>query len=110
MAYRRKPDDCKRGKKRDGPYKVKKPQMPATSPAPIPGVGEGEASHKRHVTLLKTECRKCNPNKYACRELTQRTFSFHSKELLEKPVSGDNLLSTYLDLQYPDEVYVIAYT
>ena len=59
IAYRRKPDDFKRGKKSDRPYKVKKPQMPTPSPTPIPGVGEDEASHKRHVTVLKAaECKK----------------------------------------------------
>ena len=104
MAYKRKPDDCKRGKKSDGPYKVKRLQMPVTSPAPIPGVGEDEASHKRHVTLLKAECKKSNPNRYSCRELMQRTFSFRRKELLENPISVDNLLSTYPALKYPDEV------
>ena len=101
MAYKRKPDDCKRGKKSDAPYKVKKPQMPATSPA---GVGEDEASHKRHATLLKAECKKQNPNKYSCRELIQRTFSFRRRELLEKPVSVDHLLFSYPALKYPDEV------
>ena len=104
MAYKRKHDHCKRGKKSDAPYKVKKPQMPATSPAPTPGVGEDEASHKRHVTLLKAECKKQSPNKYSCCELMQRIFSLRRWELLEKPVSVDQLLSTYPALKYPDEV------
>ena len=75
--------------------------MPATSPAPIP---EDEASHKRHITLLKAECKKSNPNKYSWWELVHCTFSFHCKELLEKSISVDNLLSTYSALKYPDEV------
>ena len=85
--------------------------MPATSPAPtcIPGVGEDEASNKRHVTLLKAECKKSNPNKYACKKLMQRTFSFRRKELLENPVSVDNLLSTSPALQYPDELIAYKY-
>ena len=75
MAYKRESDDCKRGKKRDGPYNVNKPVMPAATPAPIPAVGEDQASHKRHITLLKTECRRANPNMYSCLELMKRTFT-----------------------------------
>ena len=104
MAYKRKPDGCKRGRKSDVPYKVKKPQMPATSPAPIPGIGEDEASHMRHVTLLKAECKKNNLNKHACRELMQRTFAFRRQELLEKPISVNQLMSIYPALKYPIEV------
>ena len=107
MAYKRKPDDAKRGKKSDGPYKVKRPQMPTASSVPImTGVGEDEASHKRHVSLMKAEFRKSNPNKYACRELMKRTFSFRRQELLQKQTLVSQMLSTYPALQYPDEVII----
>ena len=104
MAYKRKPDDCKRGKKSDKPYKSKAPQMPMTSSAPILGIGEDEASHNRHVTLLKAECKKVNPNKLSCRELMKRTFSFRRQALLQKPLSVDQLMTTYPAIKYPDEV------
>lgn len=107
MAYKRKPDDCKRGKKSDKPYKLKTPQMPMTSPAPVPGVGEDEASHNRHVTLLKAECKKANPNKHSYRELMKRTFTFRRQAILQKPMSVDQLMSTYPAMKYPDEVQYI---
>ena len=107
MAYNRKPDDCKRGKKSDKPYKLKTPQMPMTSPAPIPGIGEDKASHDRHVTLLKAECKEVNPNKHSYRELMKRTFSFHRQALLQKPMSVDQVMSTYPAMKYPDEVQLL---
>lgn len=100
-------DDCKRGKKSDKPYKLKTPQMPISSSAPIPGIGEDEASHDRHVTLLKAECKKAKPNKHSYRELMKRTFSFRRQALLQKPMSVDQLMSMYPALKYPDEVLSI---
>ena len=76
-----------------------------TSLAPIPGVGEDEASHNRHVTLLKAECKKANPNKHAYRELMEQTFSFRRQALLQNLMSVDQLMSTYPALKYLDEVH-----
>lgn len=102
----RKADDCKRGEKGDKPYKLKPlaSPMPMTAPAPIPGIGEDEASHNRYVTLLKAECKKANPCKQAC-VLMKRTFSFCRQALLQKPMSVDQLMSTYPALKYPDDVH-----
>ena len=104
IAYKRKPDDCKRGKKSEKPYKAKKPQMPAAPAAPLPGIGEDEASHKRHVTLLKAECKKANPNKYTYQDLMKRTFSFRRQMLLENPISVEQLMADYPAMKFPDEV------
>ena len=75
-----------------------------TSPAPVPGVGEDEASHNRRVTLLEVECKKANLNKHSYRELMKRTFTFRHQAILQKPMSVDQLMSTYPAMKYPDEV------
>ena len=80
--------------------------MPATPAAPLPGVGEDEASHNRRVAQLKSECKKANPNKYTYQDLMKRTFSFRRQMLLEKPISVQELMSTYPAVKNPDEVHV----
>lgn len=78
-----------------------------TSPAPVPAVGEDEASHNRHVILLKAECKKANPNKHSYRELMKRTFTFRRQAILQKPMSVNQLMSTHPAMKYPDEVQYI---
>lgn len=103
MNYRRKPS--KRGLKRDSdqPYRQKKPQMPTLSDVPI-GVGEDEASHDRHVKLLKKECKKVTPSKAICLELMKRIHGFRQQMIKENKPTIDHILAVYPAFRYTNEV------
>ena len=66
----------------DQPYKVKARQMPTLLSIPLAD-GEDEASHDRHVKMLKSECKKVNPSKMVYGELMKRTFAFRRQMVME---------------------------
>ena len=110
MNYKRKPTDSKRGSKRvlDQPYKPKVRQMPTLLGIPLAD-GEDEASHDRHIKMLKSECKKVNPSKMVCGELMKRTFTFRCQMVMENTYSVDYLLSLYPALRFPGEVFLTSF-
>ena len=79
----------------DQPYKPKARQMPTLLGIPLAD-GEDEASHDRHVKVLKSECKKVNPSKMVYGELMKRTFAFRRQMVMENTHSVDYLLSGYI--------------
>ena len=110
LNYRRKPTNCKRGKQqRTEPYKLKSLQMPTSmlmQEAAAASSGEDQASHDKHVKLLKQECKKVNPNKATCKELMKRTYPIRRPLITKQPygLTVDHILSEYPAFRFPEEV------
>ena len=111
MAYNQKPEDSKRGRKSEVPYRPKKLQMPDSPAPPLVPKGEDSASHDRHVKLLKAECKKSNPNKHVYQELMKRIFSTRREKIVDNSgFSVDRILNEYPAMRYPSEVcFILLY-
>lgn len=112
MNYRRKPTDRKRGKPRQSTcstaYKPKALQMPSSSTVQdnISSQGEDQASHDKHVKLLKQECKKVNPSRIVCKDLMKRTYPFRRPAVINKEhgLTVDRIFNDYPGFRYPEEV------
>lgn len=70
---------------------------------------EDEVSYKRHLNVLRSECRKVKPNHGIVTELMCLTFKQRRVEFESKPYHAEEILDMFPVLQFFDHVSSIVH-
>ena len=84
--------------------KPKQPSLPIEHPG-LSLVGEDKKSVLRHLAALKAQLKKVVPNNEIVKELMKRTYEIRRQEILDGNATIKDILSNYVALQSPLEVY-----